>query len=113
EDSTVQLWSISSTGPAVSLFDHFTLRVSDGPIWWLKFHKSVNGFDLGIASQDKTVRILHVNKLDSLFSNPMKLMTEAEKQGGLAIAQGINGEPEVGPIRADQFVPDSLSGGQH
>jgi hypothetical protein len=50
-------------------------------------------------------RLFHMNKLDSLFSNPMKLQRDAEEQGGLVIAPGINGELELVPIKADHFVP--------
>jgi WD40 repeat protein len=104
EDSTVQLWKLSGSGTAVTLRDHFVFRISDGPIWWLKFHTDSNEDSLGIASQDKTVRVLHMSKLESLFSNPKKLEDEAEEQGGLVIGQGPNGEPQIVPMASEDFV---------
>ncbi len=87
------------------LRDHFVLHISDGPIWWLKFHDDSEGHSLGIASQDKTVRILHMNELETLFSNADTLESEAEQQGGLVIAQGLSGEPQLMPLRLENFVP--------
>ena len=104
EDSTVQLWKITENGTKIDLHDHVVFRISDGPIWWLKFHGGSNEDSLGIASQDKTVRILRLSKLESLFSNPEKLQHEAEEQGGLVIGQGPNGEPQIAPIGFQSFV---------
>ena len=104
EDSTVQLWKVSGFGTAVNLRDHFVLHISDGPIWWLKFHDDALGRSLGIASQDKTVRILRMNEVKTLFSNTYNLESEAEQQGGLIIAQGPAGEPQLMPMQAGNFV---------
>jgi hypothetical protein len=79
----------------VNLHDHFVLHIADGPIWWLKFHNGSDGQSLGIASQDKTVRVLYMNKLESLFLNPITRENEAEEQGGPIIADGPAGEPQT------------------
>jgi WD40 repeat protein len=104
EDSTVQLWKLSSSGTATTLQDHFTFRVSDGPIWWLKFHSSDKQVYLGVASQDKTVRVFHMSGLAPLFSNLNHLELEAQDQGGLVIGQGLSGEPQIVPLKPEQFV---------
>jgi len=105
EDSTVQLWSLSGSESAVYLLDHFVLRISSGAIWWLKFHSGVNGADLGIASEDKTIRIFHMSKLRSLFSNSLRLEDEANKQSGLVIGSGPNGEPQMVAMKSENLIP--------
>jgi WD40 repeat protein len=104
EDSTVQLWRLSGSDAAVNLSDHFVLRIASGAIWWLKFHDSPVGTDLGIASEDKTVRVLHIDKLGSLFSHSSELGSEASKQSGLVVGAGPNGEPQIISMKPDDFV---------
>lgn len=71
--------------------------MSDGPIWWLKFYSSPGGVDLGVASQDKTVRVFHMSKLEPLFSDLRELENESQEQGGLIIGQSPTGEPQIQP----------------
>ena len=82
EDSTVQSWELAISGTKASLHDHFVLQVSNGPIWWLRFQKSSNAVSLGIASQDRTVRILRMDELQTLFAHPDRLgEIDAETRG--------------------------------
>jgi hypothetical protein len=99
------LWKIAENGTKIELHDHVVFRISDGLIWWLKFHGESNEDNLGIASQDKTVRISRLSKLESLFSNPAKLQDEAEEQGDLVIGKGPSGEPQIAPMGFQSFVP--------
>ena len=98
EDSIVQLWKLSSSGTTIQLRDHFVLRIADGPIWWLRFHDYAGHVYLGIASQDKTVRVVHMSALATLFSNPERLEEEAEERGGLIIGNGPN-RMEIVPMQ--------------
>jgi hypothetical protein len=102
--ATMAEWKVSGSGTAVNLYDHFVLHISDGPIWWLKFHDDSEGHKLGIASQDKTIRILRMSKLEPLFSNPGALEKEAEEQSGLSVAQGPAGDPQIVPMQPSNFA---------
>jgi WD40 repeat protein len=106
EDSAVRVWSVSGSGTGISLLDEFVLRICGGAIWWLKFHSSSTDVDLGIASEDKTVRVLHMNKLRSLFSNSSELAAEAAKQSGLVVGSGPDGTPQIEAIKLDNIKPD-------
>ena len=103
EDSTVQSWELAISGTKASLHDHFVLQVSNGPIWWLRFQKSSNAVSLGIASQDRTVRILRMDELQTLFAHPDRLEIDAETRGGLIIGQGSDGEPAIVPMPTSEI----------
>ena len=100
EDSTLQFWKLIISGTRATLHNHFVLRISDGPVWWLRFQRSASGVSLGIASQDRTIRILHMGELQTLFANPINLENDAEHRSGLIIGKGPGGGPEVVSIPA-------------
>ena len=83
------------SGANATFHNHLVLRISNGPVWWLRFQKSAGAISLGIASQDRTVRILHMSELQTLFADPNRLENDAESRGGLVIGQGPDGEPEI------------------
>jgi hypothetical protein len=84
------------------LQNHTTLRLSDGPVWWLKFHDDPRGTNLGIGGQDRTVRVFNMNRFKTLFSNPEMLEKEAEAQGGLIIGD-VSGQPQIVSVPEDEF----------
>jgi len=108
QDSTLQLWDLSISGDTADLKKHTSLRITDGPIWWIKFKQSRDGVILGIAGQDKTVRIFNMSCLKSLFSDLQKLEKEGEQQGGLMIGEGPTGERQIVPVPNEQFVPKQV-----
>ena len=103
EDSTVQFWELANSGTKATLHDHFVLQVSNGPVWWLRFQKSAGAVSLGIASQDRTVKILHMDELQTLFAHPDRLENDAKGRGGLIIGQGTDGEPTIVAMPPAEF----------
>jgi WD40 repeat protein len=112
EDSTVQLWDLSNSGEGATLKNHTTLRLSDGPVWWLKLHDDPSGTNLGIGGQDRTIRVFTVNRFKTLFSNPDTLEKEAEAQGGLIVGD-VSGEPQIESVPVDAFKARQLDPGLH
>lgn len=110
EDSTVQLWDLSNSGEGATLKNHTTLRLSDGPVWWLKLHDDPSGTNLGIGGQDRTIRVFTVNRFKTLFSNPDTLEKEAEAQGGLIVGD-VSGEPQIESVPVDAFKARQLDPG--
>ena len=106
EDSIVRFWKLSGSGTTIQLRDHFVLRIADGPIWWLRFHDYAGQVYLGIASQDKAVRVIHMSALAILFSDPERLENEAEERGGLVVGDGPNGM-EIVPMQPQNSTGSS------
>jgi WD40 repeat protein len=94
EDSTVQLWDLAYSDGNAKIQNHTTLRLSDGPVWWLRFHRDSTGIRLGITGQDRTLRIFNISRFKMLFSNPKVLEEEAQSQSGLMVT-GTSEEPQI------------------
>jgi WD40 repeat protein len=105
QDTTLQLWDLSISDGTAKLQNHTVLRITDGPIWWMKFGHVQDAMILGIGSQDKTVRILNISRFKTLFSNPKKLVSEGEQQSGLVIGEGPTGDRQTVPMPNPRFVP--------
>jgi hypothetical protein len=102
EDSLIRFWHISTEGTKPTLQRSTTLRISDGPVWWITFKQSAEGLLLAFAGQDRLIRVLNITTFDGLSAGPDKLKYEAEQRGGLVVR--MNGtEPEIVPILADEF----------
>jgi WD40 repeat protein len=104
QDSTLQLWDLTLSGDIARLQNHTVLRITDGPIWWMKFDRVQNTVNLAIGSQDKTIRIFSMNAFKTLFSSPQTLEREGEQQGGLMIGEGLTGARQIAPLSNDRFI---------
>jgi WD40 repeat protein len=104
QDATLQLWGLTVSADSATLKNHTILRITDGPIWWMKFNRVQDTVILAIGSQDKTVRIFNMNAFRSLFSNPQKLENEGEQQGGPMIGEGLTGTRQMVPFLRDLFT---------
>jgi WD40 repeat protein len=103
QDSTIQLWKLMINGDTATIQDRIVLRISDGPVWWMKFHKSGGTVNLGIGGQDRAVRVFRMDRFDALFSNPAKLEVEAGEQGGLMVGEKPSGEPQIVAISQERI----------
>jgi WD40 repeat protein len=108
QDSALQLWDVTVSGDTAKLKNHVVLRITDGPIWWMKFKRVQDKMILGVGSQDKTVRIFSMTAFKTLFSSPQKLESEGEQQGGLMVGEGPTGEREIIPLSNDRFTPKEM-----
>jgi hypothetical protein len=93
---------LAIAGDGAEVRNHTTLRLSDGPVWWLQFHEYATGINLGIGGQDRMVRIFNLSRFKTLFSNPEALEKEADAQGGLMIGES-GGEPQIVSVPEDGF----------
>ena len=84
EDWTVHLWDIELAPGNTKLANHRVLRVTDGPVWYIKFSRDLDEPLLGISGQDKTIRLLKLRFLKSMFANPARLEAEAEQRSGFS-----------------------------
>jgi WD40 repeat protein len=103
EDSTVQLWNMSIDRTAAKLDHHQVLRISDGPVWWIKFANTSKGLIIGVGGQDRTIRLLNLTKLGQMFGKPDRLEYEAEQQSGLQASQKDN-VIDLVPISPNRFA---------
>jgi WD40 repeat protein len=112
-DSTVHLWDIDTSGGRVKLGNRTVLRISDGPIWFVKFNRDADDVQLGIGSIDKTMRIFSIRRFRTLFADPARLQSDAERKSGLQVRPDKSA-PDVVPIptHADRAASTSrpLSG---
>lgn len=95
-DSTVHLFRASGAGSAFAPREELIVRVADGPVWWVVFdHDPKSLLRLAIGSTDKTLRVLDMRRLETLFSDPHALELEAERENGLTITSD---DPQTGVV---------------
>ena len=104
EDLTVQLWDMTTNGDNVKLANHRTLRISEGPVWWVKFMQSADGLLLGVSGPDRAIRIMNLKKMEQLLTNPKQLAHEAEQQSGLQVSLKEN-EIDLVPLSQELWLP--------
>lgn len=97
ELATVQTWRFIGDDNNVKIDRHRVLRVSDGPVWWIKFWRAGNENLLGLCGEDRNVRIINLTRLERLFANPEQLQHEAEEQSGLQLDITASG-PTLSPL---------------
>jgi WD40 repeat protein len=100
QDWTVHLWNLDSDGGTRNLSNHFVVRIADGPVWHVAFNRDPENPSLGIAGQDKTVRILDLRRLSILFAQPAQLETEADERSGLQV-HSVDNEFSLVPMRRE------------
>ena len=88
---------------AAKLDNHQVLRISDGPVWWIKFAQTSKGLVIGIGGQDRTIRLLNLTKFGQMFREPQHLEYEAEQQGGLQVNQK-DSVIDLVPIPRERFA---------
>jgi WD40 repeat protein len=98
QDSTVQLW----TRPADAAPDKFeraaSLRLAEGPVWFVKFSRDRQDTQLAIAGADKTIRLWSPARFAALADAPAALIEDARQETGLAvIEEGANHTIEIVP----------------
>lgn len=103
EDWTVHLWRIETGAGKTKFGRHEVLQLADGPVWHVAFGQYGKEPVLGIAGQDRTIRVLNMQRYQRLFDDPQRLEAEAEQRSGLQVAAGSS-EPKLVPIARERFV---------
>ena len=95
---------MTTNGDNVKLANHRTLRISEGPVWWVKFMQSADGLLLGVSGPDRAIRIMNLKKMEQLLTNPKQLAHEAEQQSGLQVSLKEN-EIDLVPLSQELWLP--------
>jgi WD40 repeat protein len=86
-DSTAHIWTLpSAQEPAAKHL--FTLQLSDDPIWVVAFSRHPGDTMLAFAGADRVIRVLDINRLNTLFDRPPELEHQANVESGIEIAAG-------------------------
>jgi len=104
DDSTVHVWHLATDRDETKLQLGTVLRISEGPVWWIKFNQGSRGLMLGVTGTDRAIRILDMTRLQDLWTRPDKVKYEAEQQGELQVQMTHTG-PEIVPIPPERFIP--------
>jgi WD40 repeat protein len=84
-DGSIHLWTLRGEGASVTASHRETLRLSDDPVWVIAFNRHPAGALLAIGGVDRTIRIVRIDRLRSLFDDPKALEDEAMRGSGLKV----------------------------
>ena len=85
-DGSVHLWDLSRRGAAVTVAAETVLQFSNDPVWVVAVNKQREDPLLAIGGVDRTIRIVHLKRVRTLFADPAKLEADAQRTSGLQIA---------------------------
>ena len=85
-DGSVHLWSLARNGAAATATSETVLQFSDDPVWVVTLSKTLEDPLLAIGGVDRVVRIVHIDRLRTMFADRAKLEQDAVGNSGLEIA---------------------------
>jgi WD40 repeat protein len=105
EIGTVQTWRFIVDDNSAKIDRHRVLRISNGPVWWVKFGRVGKETILGLCGGDRNIRIVNLARIERLFANPEQLQHEAEQQSGLQLDITTSG-PSLSPLSGLITIPE-------
>jgi WD40 repeat protein len=98
-DGTVHLWELAGTRSAVTSRLQTTMRFSDEPVWVVALNRNRDDPLLAIGGVDRAVRIVHLNRVTTLFNDRSKLEQDAKRNSGMEITDTLEPTmvPSIGP----------------
>ena len=85
-DGSVGLWSLGRSGTAMAATLETTLQFSDDPVWVVAVNRMPDDPLLAIGGVDRVVRLVHINRLRTMFKDRRRLKMDASRGSGLEIA---------------------------